>query len=123
MGTGTERRSSDLLSDREFFIQETFGQERCEACNALPVCTSATIYLPESEVKKRDPDGFWLGRYGSAIRIPKTMSSERYYTFTSHRACAACEKEMERMIHTQYPSYGFVEFTRAPRDRLILRAG
>lgn len=123
MGTGTQRRSKDLISDREFFIQETFGQERCEACGDMPICVRATIYLPESEVRERDPDGFWLGRYGAPWRIPKALSSERYFTFTHHRACALCAKEMERMIHARYPSYAVAEFVRAPRDRLILRAG
>lgn len=123
MGTGTHRRSKDLISDREFFIQETFGGERCEACNEIPVVVKAVVYLPEKDVRERDPNGFWMGNYGAPWKIPQSLSSDRYFMFAEHKACVRCSKEMERMIATMYPSYAYAEFTRAPTDRIVLRVG
>ena len=119
MASLTERRSADL-SARDFFIQETFGFERCESCNGVPLEARATVLLPASTVKAQDPTGVLLGRYVQPTRTP---SGELYFTLRRHRACAACKKAMIQMMQSRYPDTAAVIMEEPPSDRIVVAVG
>ena len=121
-GTLTERRYADL-SHRDWFVQETFGRTPCDACGDRPVVVRAEVMIPESELKAIDLGGFIACAYGEPAIMKRSVSSERYYNFATHVACAQCQRDMERMMVHRYSSATFVHFVRAPTDRLVMLAG
>lgn len=118
-GSLTERRSSEL-TDRDWYIQETFGFDRCEACNAVPIEVRVTVLVPTSIVAAKHPERVAAGAYGAPVR---TRSGELYFTVAKHRACTACRRALIQMMQARYPDSAAVIVEEPPSDRIVVAVG
>ena len=118
-GSLVERRSCDL-TDRDWYIQETFGFDRCDACKAVPIEARATVLVPVSIVAARHPDLVAIGHYGQPMR---TRTGELYFTVAKHRACAPCKKALFSMLQSCYPDSACVILEEPPSDRIVVPVG
>lgn len=118
-GSLTERRSTDL-SDRDWYIQETFGFDRCDACRAVPIEVRATILVPKEIVARRNPIGVALGFYGDVVRM---RGGAPYLLVKKHRACVACRKSLFSVLQHTYPDSAVVLLEEPPTDRIVVAVG
>lgn len=111
---------SKSLSDRDWFIQQTWGLKRCEACGGCPVNVQASIYMPLSVVQRLDMTGLLLGKYGDGFYLKKKFSTERWFFIGNRYACADCEKSLSQLLAATLDSSAYVDFIRPPPARRII---
>lgn len=119
-GSLVERRSSEL-SDRDWYIQETFGFDRCDACKAIPIEVRASILVPKEIVAKRNPIGVQLGLYGEPVRMRR--STEPYLMVKVHRACVLCRKSLFQVLMSAYPDSAVAILEEPPTNRIVVACG
>lgn len=121
MGASLTFQPSKSLSDRDWFIQQTWGLKRCDACGNCPVNVQAAIYMPQSAVMRLDFEGLFVGKYGEGIRMKRRVSAERFFFIGNRYACADCEKSLAQLLAHTLDSSAYVDFIRPPPARRIFK--
>ena len=105
---------------REWWVQEIFGDRKCDSCGDAPVAVVAHVALPASHLRAVDPRGMLLGKYGPPINFRKSLATEAYHYYEERAACARCQRAMEEHLARCYRDSAYVSFDRPPADKLII---